>query len=104
MSSFADAAIYDEYDGRRHVGKAAIRDAFVPQFRGDFGRIRFETEDLFVDEAEEKALVSWTCTVERGGRILAWRGLDVLHFENGLLREKQTYGKAEKLALAERPL
>lgn len=41
MAFFADDAVYDEFDGRRHVGRDAIRAAFVPQFRGDFGRIRF---------------------------------------------------------------
>ena len=45
MSFMDDDAIYDEFNGRQHRGKAAIREAFVPQFRGDFGKIRFQTED-----------------------------------------------------------
>ena len=63
MSYFAEDAVYDEYDGRRHVGVAAIRAAFVPQFRGDFGRIRFHEEDVFVDPAAGRALISGACTL-----------------------------------------
>ena len=42
MIGARDDAVYDELDGRRHVGRDAIRAAFEPQHRGDFGRIRFE--------------------------------------------------------------
>jgi ketosteroid isomerase-like protein len=95
MSFMAEDAIYDEFNGRRSRGKQDIREAFVPQFRGDFGRIRFRTEDLFVDPDSGKALIRWLCTLESGGRRSAWRGLDVLRFEGGLLAEKHTYAKAE---------
>ncbi len=61
----------DEFDGRRHAGRDAIRAAFVPQFRGDFDRIRFHEEDLFVDPAAGRALISWTCTLERDGKTRA---------------------------------
>jgi ketosteroid isomerase-like protein len=95
MAFMAEDAIYDQFNGARAVGKAAIREAFVPQFRGDFGRIRFVEEDLFVDEAAQKSLISWTCTLERDGTKRGWRGLDVLHFANGLVVEKHTYAKAD---------
>jgi uncharacterized protein (TIGR02246 family) len=94
MSFMAEDAIYDEFNGRFNRGKQSIREAFVPQFRGDYGRIRFQTEDLFVDPESDKALISWLCTVENDGRSSAWRGLDILCFENGLLTEKRTYAKA----------
>ena len=102
MAFFADDALYDEVDGKRSRGKAAIRDAFVPQFRGDFGRIRFDEEDVFVDAAAGRALISWTCTLERDGKTHAWRGLDVLHVRDGKVVEKHTYGKAERLRLQPR--
>ena len=94
MSFMAEDAIYDEFNGRLNRGKQSIREAFVPQFRGDYGRIRFQTEDLFVDPESDKALISWLCTLENDGRSSAWRGLDILCFENGLLTEKRTYAKA----------
>jgi len=101
MSLMTEDAIYDEYDGRRHSGKAAIRAAFEPQFRGDYGRIRFRTEDLFVDAPGGKALVRWRCEIEKGGRTRFWRGLDILHVKDGLVFEKHTYAKAERLRLGE---
>jgi uncharacterized protein (TIGR02246 family) len=101
LSMMAEDAIYDEFDGRRNRGKAAIRAAFEPQFRGAFGRIRFHTEDLFLDEPAGKALVRWRCTLEKEGRTRSWRGLDVLHVRDGLVTEKHTYAKAERLRLEE---
>ncbi len=95
MAFIAEDAVYDQFDGARAVGKAAIREAFVPQFRGDFGTMRFVQEDLFVDAAAGKSLISWMCTLERGGVKRGWRGLDVLHFANGVVVEKHTYAKAD---------
>jgi len=103
MASFADDAVYDEFNGRRSYGKAAIREAFVPQFRGDYGKIRFLSEDLFVDAGSGKALIRWVCTLEGGGQTRAWRGLDVLHFDGRLVREKHTYAKAAVPLLGEVP-
>lgn len=95
MAYFADDALYDEFNGARSRGKAAIREAFEPQFRGDFGRIRFHTEDMFVDVVAGKALIRWLCTLEDEDRSGGWRGLDVLHFEGGKLKEKHSYAKAK---------
>jgi uncharacterized protein (TIGR02246 family) len=102
MAFFADDAIYDEVDGKRSTGKPAIRAAFEPQFRGDFGRIRFVEEDVLIDAAAGRSLISWTCTLERDGKTRAWRGLDVLHVRDGKVVEKHTYGKAEKLRVERR--
>ena len=102
MSFVADDAIYDEYNGARHHGREAIRAAFVPQFRGDFGTIRFLTEDLFVDVDTGKALIRWECRLTRSDTTRAWRGLDVLRFEGDRLREKHTYAKAQTLLLTPR--
>jgi ketosteroid isomerase-like protein len=103
MSFMADDAIYEEFNGRLNRGRTAIREAFVPQFRGDYGRIRFQTEDLFVDPESGKALIRWLCTLESDGRSSAWRGLDILRFEDGLLAEKHTYAKAEVPLVVENP-
>lgn len=102
MAFFADDAVYDEFDGRRHTGRDAIRAAFEPQFRGDFGRIRFHEEDLFVDPAAGRALIAWTCTLESDGKTRAWRGLDVLHVRDGKIVVKETYAKAERPQIATR--
>ncbi len=95
MSYFADDAIYDEFNAVRHDGKDAIREAFVPQFRGDFGKMRFHTEDMFLDVGSGKALIRWLLTFEEADRAAGWRGLDILHFAGGKLVEKHTYAKAK---------
>jgi ketosteroid isomerase-like protein len=95
MSFLAEDAVYDQFTGVRAEGKAAIRAAFVPQFRGDYGTMRFLTEDLFVDPATGKALIRWLCTLERDGVTRGWRGLDILRVEDGLITEKHTYAKAD---------
>jgi ketosteroid isomerase-like protein len=95
MAFMADDAVYEEFTGGVNRGKAAIRAAFVPQFRGDFGKMRFETEDLFVEAGTGKALIRWVCRLETKRGPAGWRGLDILHFENGLVTQKLTYAKAK---------
>ena len=92
---FAHDGVYEQLDDRRAIGKAAIRAACEPQLRGDFGEMRFAQEDLFVDAAAGKAMISWTCALHtRRGRA-AWRGLDLLYWRDGELVLKQTYCKAK---------
>ena len=95
MAFLADDALYDEFNGRQSRGHAAIREALVPQFRGDYGRIRFHTEDLFVDANAGKALIRWRCVLEKNGKKRSWRGLDILHVRDGRITEKHTYAKAD---------
>ena len=95
MSYFADGGLYDEFNGVRNVGCDAVRKAFEPQFAGAFGTMRFHTEDMFLDVEAGKALIRWTLTLEEPTRAGAYRGLDILHFENGRLVEKHTYCKAK---------
>jgi uncharacterized protein (TIGR02246 family) len=95
MDFFADDGIYEEFNGRRNVGKAAIRAAFVPQFTGAFGTMRFIDEDLFADAASGKVMASWRCTLALKGAPTSWRGLDLLHFRDGKLAQKLTYAKAK---------
>jgi ketosteroid isomerase-like protein len=95
MALMADDAVYEEFTGTINRGKAAIRAAFVPQFRGDFGKMRFDAEDLFVDATEGKALIRWVCRLETKRGPAGWRGLDILHVEDGLVTVKLTYAKAK---------
>ena len=95
MAFMADDAVYEEFTGAITQGREAIRAAFVPQFRGDHGKMRFNTEDLFVDAAAGKALIRWQCTLETKRGPAAWRGLDIIHVANGRITEKLTYAKAK---------
>jgi ketosteroid isomerase-like protein len=96
MSFFSEDAIYDEFNGTRSRGLAAIRAAFEPQFRGDFGRVRFHAEDVFADADSGKALIRWRCTLENGPVDGSWRGLDIVHVDAGRITHKLTYAKAER--------
>lgn len=93
MDFFADDALYAEFNGKENRGKKAIREAFEPQFRGDFGPVRFHGEDAFVDEETGKALSRWRCTLEIDGQPQEWRGLDIYLLEDGLIKEKLTYAQ-----------
>jgi ketosteroid isomerase-like protein len=103
MAFMAEDAVYDQFNGARAEGKAEIREAFVPQFRGDYGTMRFLTEDLFVDAAAGKAMIRWLCTLERDGLTRGWRGLDLLLVADGLVKEKHTYAKADVPQLSSVP-
>ena len=95
MSFMADDAVYEEFTGTINRGSAAIRAAFVPQFRGDFGKMRFDSEDLFVDAESGKALIRWVCMLETKHGPGGWRGLDILHVKNDRVTHKLTYAKAK---------
>ncbi len=94
MSFFAEDAVYDEFQGRRSQGREAIRQAFEPQFAGEFGVMRFVDDDLFVDEQSGKVMTSWRVTMENGDMRTSFRGLDLLHFKGDRLVQKLTYAKA----------
>ncbi len=103
MAFMADDVVYDEFNGTRSRGRAAVREAFVPQFRGDYGKMQFITEDLFVDATAGKALIRWVCTLATTRGPAAWRGLDILHVKDGRITEKHTYAKAKSLLLTDPP-
>lgn len=97
MSYMAEDAVYDEFNGHRAEGGAAIREAFEPQFAGKYGIMRFREEDVILDPDSKSAMISWTCTLESPDRFGGWRGLDLLFFNDaGQITRKETYAKTEK--------
>ena len=93
MSFFAEESVYDEFNGTRNAGKDAIRAAFTPQFTGQFGRMQFLDDDLFIDAETGKVMASWRCALDVKGQPTSWRGLDLLHFQGDTLVRKLTYAK-----------
>ncbi|WP_417514465.1 nuclear transport factor 2 family protein [Minwuia sp.] len=101
MAYFAPEATYDQFDGTVAAGLDEVRAAFAPQFEGAFGEMRFEDEDMFIDERAGKVMVSWHCAFDTKSGRTGWRGLDLLHFNSdGQIVSKLTYAKAKTLKLA----
>jgi hypothetical protein len=107
MAYFADDAVYRPGDGSEHGGREAIRQAFLPQFSGAYGAMRFVVDDRIIDEGARKATIRWVCQHELTkavpwgrrwllttlfGRRCGWYGADVFHFdEAGKITAKFTY-------------
>jgi len=94
----------------RAAGRSCIlRPAFPSHTRSEAtdGRAgpgsREPAEDLFADAATGKALIRWVCRLETRRGPAAWRGLDILHFEDGLVKRKLTYAKAKVPLLGGEP-
>ena len=107
MAYFADDAVYLPGNGQEHRGRAAIREAFRPQFEDAFGTMRFVVDDQVIDEKSRKATIRWLCqhdltrakpffmrlllTTLYGGRA-GWYGTDIFHFdEHGKITGKFSY-------------
>jgi uncharacterized protein (TIGR02246 family) len=107
MAFFAEDAVYEPGDGRTHRGRAAIREAFRPQFSNAFGTMRFVVSDRIVDERERKAAIRWVCQHDFAaarpflqrwlfkalyGSRAGWYGTDIFHFdEKGRIVGKFSY-------------
>src|SRR5579862_7077155 len=94
MGFFAEDGVYDEFNGKRNRGKAALRAAFEPQFTGAFGKMECLEDDIFVDAENGSAMISWRCVLSIKGQPTSWRGLDMLRFVGERVVSKRTYAKA----------
>jgi ketosteroid isomerase-like protein len=97
MELLHDEVEFENWTGGRVRGKEALRQAWAPWF-ASHGGFRFTTEDLFVDENAEKVLFRWSLdwpSTEKGceGKPERRRGVDVMHFRDGLIIKKYTYSK-----------
>jgi ketosteroid isomerase-like protein len=97
MQLFHDEVVFENWTGGKAVGKEALRKAWAPWF-ADHGGFRFQEEDLFIDEKEQKVLYRWELSWpshEKGyeGKPEKRRGLDVIHFQDGKIIKKMSYSK-----------
>jgi len=97
MDLFHEEVVFEHWTGTRIEGKKALKEAWQPWFE-NHGDFRFTTEDLFVDEADQKALYRWILewpSYEKGveGKHEKRRGVDVIHFNDGRIIQKLTYSK-----------
>jgi hypothetical protein len=119
LAYFAEGASYETLSGVRCRGLAAIERELTPQFRGDYGVMRFHLSRIIVDEQAREAAIGWTCEHQLDqpapslpGRLLVnglrtlfgkratWEGIDVFRFdERGDITDKQTFAKARVIAV-----
>lgn len=113
MTFFSDDAVYEPGDGKTHKGKVEIRAAFEPQFKNEYGKMRFDDHDQVIDVENRKAAFRWVCRHDishakpRGlamalrkfvtllvvGDRFGWQGVDVFHFDaDGKINGKFSYG------------
>ncbi|MBU8920825.1 MAG: nuclear transport factor 2 family protein [Bacteroidales bacterium] len=97
LDGFAKDVVFEGWTGRRLKGKDSIRDAWSAWFEGH-GGFRFIPEEVFVDEKQQKVLWSWryegpSFSSGSAGELEIRNGVDVLVFEDGLIKIKQTYSK-----------
>ncbi len=97
MILFHDNALFENWTGGKVEGREQLRKAWTPWFE-NHGNFTFTTEDLFIDEADRKALYQWRLdwpSLEKGreGQPETRRGVDILHFRDGKIIRKLTYCK-----------
>ena len=97
MELFHEDVLFEHWHGAIVRGKEALHQAWTPWFE-NHGGFRFTTEDLFVDETEQKVLYRWQLdwpSSEKGyeRRPERRRGVDVIHFRDGKIIQKLTYSK-----------
>ena len=94
MSFFTEDAVYEEFHGKKNLGKSEIRKSFEKLFSGQFGKVRFDEDDTFISSSQNKVMSSWTLHLQISKAHKTMRGLDLLHFDGNLINFKGTYAKA----------
>ena len=94
---FDDQVEFEHWTGARVRGRQALLRAWTPWFQ-NHGGFRFDWQDLFVDEAEQKVLLQWQLEwpsdqAEYEGKRERRCGVDILHFRNGKIVRKDCYAK-----------
>lgn len=95
MALLADDVVFENWAGKRIVGKAKLERAWAMWFARD-ETFCFDWLDVMVDTAVQKALIRWRLHWSPPNQPQLWEireGVDVLHFANGRITAKLTYTK-----------
>jgi ketosteroid isomerase-like protein len=97
LEGVSDDVVFVNWTGGRVAGKDKLRAAWAPWFANN-GGFRFVLEDLFADEASQQVLFRWALhwpspEAQFEGRSEIRRGVDVITFRDGKIREKLTYSQ-----------
>lgn len=100
LSDFTDDGQYIDEFGKAHQGKTEIRAAITPIFDGSFGALVYIIEDMILDPANEKALVTWTLKITGpDNSVSKMSGLDVLDFDGEKVSSKNCFIKAKEILI-----
>ncbi len=97
LELYHDDVYFENWTGGNAQGKESLRKAWTPWFTGG-GDFKFNRDDLFVDEDEQKITITWELSwssTEKGyeGKPEKRHGVDVIHFKDGKIIKKLTYSK-----------
>lgn len=89
--------VFENWDGSTIKSKVSLRRAWISWFL-NHGNFKFTTEDVFIDEQEQKLLFRWVLNwpsieVDFKGKRETRRGVDVIHLLDGKVISKLTYTK-----------
>jgi len=106
MELMHEEVVFENWTGQVITGKKALMRAWTPWFL-KHDNFMFVAEDIFVDEMEQKAIFRWRLewsSLEPAykGKLEIRRGVDVLHFHDGKIREKLTYSKTTLVIAGQR--
>ena len=97
MQFMHEDVFFENWNRSNISGKEPLKTIWKRWFE-NHGNFKFSTEDLFVDEQQQKIAFSWKLewpSLEK--KYLAHRevrrGMDILQLENGKIRKKITYSK-----------
>lgn len=94
VSLFAENAVFDDSDGRSHVGRDSILNATREIL--SMGQLQFALKDAVVEEAVGKVVTHWLLTLSGpAGPVASMEGADVLHWADGQLVYKSTFLKTD---------
>jgi len=94
-SMFAENAVFEDSDGRSHVGRDSILSATREIM--SMGKLGFAAKDAVVEEAVGKVVTHWQLTISGpAGPVASLEGVDVLHWADGLLVYKSTFLKTDE--------
>jgi len=103
LATFSQDGVYIDPHGTEHRGASAISTALGPIFQGALGSVRYEVTSTLLDEAQSRALVTWTLVMTSAdGTKSALDGLDILAYRDGKLESKNAFCKATDLAIRSR--
>jgi len=97
MQFMHEDVFFENWNRSNISGKEPLKTIWKRWFE-NHGNFKFSTEDLFIDEQQQKIAFSWKLewpSPEKKylGHPEVRRGMDILQLENGKIRKKITYSK-----------